>query len=346
MADGRLVLFNDPHYSRTEPECREREYGRTILRKMQDVARVAIALKAEAVACTGDWFHRKGKVTFAEANDLLAVLSNWRTGLGLRVGGILGNHDIAGHSLDSLDNRAAGALVRSRVMQLLDREPLTSRPFFVTGTSYFHGCDSSDEGRLRMYGALGPEDHLMASDPRGLVHVHLCHGTLIRRGSFFGDHTVSEDLIPLLHRNGVLPDVIACGHLHYPEGIWYHPRPGGEGRRVAVCRIGSLARVSRDDLDRRPSCLVVAKKRGAWAVKEVPVEARSLDPREPRDAPLDEEHRDRIEDFVEKLREEADEWALSDPRLLLQKVVEDLGHDEEVLEAALKAVDEKWVRER
>ena len=64
---------------------------------------------------------------------------------------------IAGHSLDNLDTRAVGTMVRSRVLHLLDHEPFLIEDddgaIGITGTSYFHGCDANDENRVRMYGA-------------------------------------------------------------------------------------------------------------------------------------------------------------------------------------------------
>src|SRR5256885_276535 len=146
----RLVAFNDVHFSKTEPECRASSYPLEILEKLQEVAALARRLGAPAVACSGDWLHRKGRATFGEANDLLGVLAGWRAS-GLEVLGILGNHDLA-DGLASIDARAAGALFHSRVLQLLDFAPWTHSDgdgtLHVTGTSYFHGCDATPEARI------------------------------------------------------------------------------------------------------------------------------------------------------------------------------------------------------
>lgn len=339
----RIVVFNDPHFSSTEPECRAPSYPQEILAKLHEVARLAVKLKAQGIGCTGDWFHRKGKVTFRELNDLLAVLSGWRH-QGLEVVGIAGNHDIAGHALDSLDSRAIGGLVHAKVLRLLDHEPWTvsddDGTLHVTGTSYFHGCDASDEARVRMYGARRPADL-----PEDAVHLHFAHGTLLQRGEFFEDFTTAEPLIELLAAHDALPDVITCGHLHFSEGVKTYPRPGAPGRTVSVCRVGSTGRVAADDLDRQPACLVVASRGAKVVLREVPIGAapkRALgQDGEPASARSPEEHEARIKDFVRILREEAEDFSLLEHDKLLRAISDKLGHDEGIYQRALAAVEKR-----
>ncbi len=332
----RLVLFNDLHFSHHPPECRADSYSYEILDKLHEVARIALKLKVSVIGCSGDWFHRKGRVSFREANDLLTVLRGWRD-KGFDVVGILGNHDIAGHSLDSLDNRAVGSLVHSRTLHLLDHEPYSVGGVHVTGTSYFHGCDSDDESRLRMYGAVRPGELA-----EGICHVHVAHGTLLQRGEFFEDYTTAPELIELLHEHDRLPDVIVCGHLHFPEGVRLYDHPGKPGRnRVAVCRVGSLARVASDDFDRRPKVLLIAVERNKFLCREIPVGGevkRGGDPGDHRD-PCEQE--ERIQEFVRVLREEADSFALADHGSLLREIASRMGHDDEVLGVAMDAVERR-----
>lgn len=336
----RLVFFNDPHYSRHAPECRADSYPQEILEKFHDCARIAVKLKADAIGCSGDWFHRKGKVNFSEANDVLTVLRGWRD-KGLDVIGILGNHDIAGHSLESLDNRAVGTLVRSQVLQLLDYDPWISpdRKVVVTGTSYFHGCDADDDARLRMYGL----PHAVAAKQHEFTTVHVAHGTLVRR-EFFEEYTRMEDLVVMLHERDRCPDVIVCGHLHFSEGVVKVERPGGG--TVTICRVGSLGRVASDDLDRQVNALVLAFKGGRVAAKEVPIGKDPVrtyqdeDGKEHRDP---KEHEERIKEFVRVLREEADEESLVDHRALLRTVCTKLGmeFDDDVFNLAAQAVESR-----
>lgn len=333
----RVLILNDPHYSRTPPECRADTYPREILDKFHEVARIAEKLRVPAIGCSGDWFHRKGKVTFHEANDLLAVLRGWQD-RGLQPFGILGNHDIAGHALESMDTRAVGSLVHSRILHLLDHSPFVlsddDGTLHVTGTSYFHGCDDTDENRVRMYGAEPPEDTTR-------LHVHLAHGTLIQSGEFFDAFTVAPELIKLLHDRGRLPDVIVSGHLHYDEGVKLYPRPDGRGK-VAIARIGSLARVASDDLDRQPHVLLIASKGRGFVCKVIPIgkpakrsnegTGEGQDPRETEQ---------RIQGFVRVLREEAESWALTDNHKLISEIAQRLGHDDEIAKIALGAVERR-----
>jgi len=337
-----LMFFNDPHFSRHPPECRADSYPIEILEKLHEIARLAVKLKVRVIGCSGDWFHRKGRVTWREGNDLLAVLRGWQD-KDIDVVGILGNHDIAGHSMKreklvvGLETRAVGSLVYSKTMDLLDHDPYLGEEdgsqVWVTGTSYFHGCDANDENRLKMYGAPPAPD-------KRCVRIHVCHGTLLQRGTFFEDYTVAPDLIDLLHEHDALPDVIVCGHLHFPEGIKFYLRPDGTGN-VAVCRVGSLARVSSDDFDRIPKVLLVAIKGQRFVCKEIEVGTDVSRGGETPERNNPAEHAERIQEFVRVLREEADEWSLLDVRTVLTRVAEEMGHDDEALRVAVEAVEKR-----
>jgi len=342
----RLVIFNDPHYARNPPECRAASYPIEILEKLHEVARLAVKLNASAIGCSGDWFHRKGRVTFRESNDLLAVLNGWRE-KGLDVFGILGNHDVAGHSLESLDNRAVGSLVHSRVMQLLDHRPYWGHSqdaaVYVTGTSYFHGCDADDDSRALMYGSEPPEirPHPKTKEPIPCVRVHVAHGTLRQRGTFFEDYTTAEDLIDLLYERGRLPDVIVSGHLHFDEGIRLYDRPDGKGQ-VAVARVGSLGRVASDDFDRTPNVLVIAAKGARFVCKSVPIGKPVVRGGEtPTGARDTSAHEERIQEFVRVLREEADSRSLEDHGVLLSECCKKMGYGSDVLAVAREAVERR-----
>lgn len=330
----RMVVFNDPHYSRLAPECRADTYPQDVLAKLHQVARVAKTLKAKTIATTGDLFHRKGKVTFREANDLLAVMSGWRR-QGFEVAGILGNHDIAGHSLESMDSRAVGALVHSSAMSLLDRGPLTIQDqegkIYLTGTSYFHGCDRDDESRVKAYGYPEP-------DRKDVVHVHLAHGTLLQRGTFFEEYTTAPELIELLAEHEALPDVIVCGHLHFSEGVRHYKRPGSK-RKVAVCRVGSLTRVSSDDMDRTPASLLIAVKGTGFLLREVPIKGIKTYQAGEVETQERPEQDERIAKFVQVMCEEADQWALVDHTQVMRRVAEGLEASEEALELAISVVE-------
>jgi len=345
----RLVFFNDPHFSRHPPECRAESYPHEILDKFHQVAEIAAKLGAVAIGCSGDWFHRKGKVTFREGNDILTVLRSWQD-RGLQPIGILGNHDIAGHDLESLDGRAVGALVHSKVLQLLDHEPYCASDdgaVYVTGTSFFHGCDANDEARIRMYGAEvpweiggGPRHGIDSAGQPNPVHIHVAHGTLVKR-SFFEDYTRMDQLVKLLAKHDRLPDVIVCGHLHYSEGITMFDRPGGG--KVAICRIGSLGRVASDDLDRQPQALVIAIKGAGFVCKPISIGKDPLrgEIRAGSGITTTEETEQRVQEFVRILREEADAWSLVDHGTLLARVSGEMGHGKEALRVAQDAVERR-----
>ncbi len=337
--------MTDVHYARQEPECRAPSYADEVKQKLHDIAQLARRLKADAIGCAGDWLHRKGRASFHEANDLLAIMSTWRR-WGLDVVGILGNHDIAGHALDSLDTRASGGLVHSKILHLLDHSPWVKEDLGVTGTSYFNGNDSSDEARVRTYGAPRPHTVDVKGYATGVevaVHVHFAHGALMLSGDFFEDHTKPGPLVQLLHDAGRLPDVIVCGHLHFPEGIKDVESP--DGRVISLVRPGSTTRVSSDDLERQPQVVVIATNGTKRTIKLVPVGQKDPPRMTAAEAPGDprtpEERETRISEFVRVLREEADAFSLTDWRHLIREVADRMGHGNDVIDIALAAVEKR-----
>lgn len=334
----KIIVFNDPHYTRHAPVNRKETYPREILAKFRQITDLAREHKCQAIGCTGDWFHRKGKVTFTEQNDLLTMLNNWRR-KGFDTIGIVGNHDIAGHKLESFNNRAVGGLIRSGSLHLLDYDDYTTGTkndrLIVTGTSYFHGCDDNDTNRLKMYGRE-------IKKPKGAVHVHFAHGTLINKGSFFGNYTTAPELIELLAENGCLPDIIVCGHLHFSEGVREYKNPIDPSKKVLVCRVGSLGRVSKDDFDRKPSALLIATKQGQFAAKELPIgKGLVFEPDESTPGQDPKDHEDRIKGFVRILSERADQFSVTDHRPLLKETAEELGYGDDVIDIAIEAIEKR-----
>lgn len=330
----RLAFFTDSHYTLSPPECRGESYPAEVMAKLDRVFQVAKAAKASAILTAGDLFHRRGRTTSQEVNDMLSLFSAWGV-QGLPLVGVLGNHDWP-NGLDEPGQRASSALPRSGVLHLLDqhRWPFgreQDQEVIVTGTSYFPGNDANDENRIRAYGI--PED----SVPSKAVRIHLAHGALVLRGGFPAEHTQVEHLLPLLAEANRLPDVILCGHLHNREEPY---EATVNGRRVVVLRPGSLARVSRDDLDRTPVALVLTIQGGRVTWKEVPIgkPVAEAPPREPGDPRSSEERTERIQGFAANLREQAEVEEAIDDVPLLTAAAKDMGHGSEVLERAVSAV--------
>jgi DNA repair exonuclease SbcCD nuclease subunit len=327
----RVLIINDPHYTRFPPQCRSSEYHFEVLKKFKWVGRIAKKLKASMILCTGDWFHRKGKVTFRESNDMLSIFNLWRD-LDIQVAGILGNHDIAGHSLESMDSRAVGTFVYSGSMHLLDHGPIDledeTGAIRISGTSYFHGCDSDDDSRLKMYGSQYYRE--------GAVNIHLAHGTLIKRGEFFGEFTTAKELEPLLRKSDQRPDILASGHLHFNEGVY---EIGPHNNEMTICRTGSLSRVSKDDFDRIPSVVLVATKGAKFVCKEIPVdECEKLEIPEELELEEVDVDEDKISSFIDSLRAHGDDQSTSNFEDYVEKLGNSLGFDQSVIERAIQYV--------
>ena len=305
----KLILFNDPHYSKIQPISRDENYSNDILNKLIEVVKIAHKLEVDYIGCTGDWFHRKSNTTFNEAINIIKLLKRSR----IPIISIGGNHDFTGHNLNTLNNRALGALVASGTIKLLDDKPIVTKDVTIFGSSFNPYYDIKRQAYIK---PKEYEDHFT---------LLLSHGTLIltEHGTFFGNYTNMSKLKSL---EGELHNVIFNGHYHNDQGVCE------VNDDCTVFNIGSLARniLTEDSRDRIPKVLYLNIKNRKIAYKQIELKSvRSSDEvfvsRNKEDNDVNE-----IKDFVNILMEESGELTLNEDKDIIHKIVKQMKYSSEI----------------
>lgn len=325
----RLLAFNDPHYTNVPPICRSHDYPNHILDKLIEISDIAKEHKVDFILCTGDWFHRKGKVTHRETIELISAIKR----MPCPIWTIFGNHDISGYNLSSVNNRPSGVLVHSGIVKWIDvhknltlTDKITGTKVKISGNSYTNNSDSSDENRLKYYGVDRNED---------AIYIHLVHSSLIMSGEFFGEYTTFDHLAPLLLKNNRNPDLIIGGHTHFRQS------PPTICGITAAC-IGSIGRVSVDDLNRQPNCLLIKTEESneKFSIEEIPISCAKMDLKTEKVVKKEQQSIQSVKDFVKLLQIEAEEYESYDYKTLVKKIVRQKGYDSKIADKTLKVLSE------
>ena len=252
----KFVLCNDIHLSHRGPQSRLDDWQETIFGKLEQVAKVAVKVKARAVCIAGDVFHQKSRIAYGTVLRLMRWAFELRR-QGIEVLFIPGNHDLVHERVDSLDSQPLGLLKWSGAFTDVSFAPhlLLSRPeedetppIAVVGVPYPDAMQPDLEPFRR---AAVATFHAMESMPwkttGGSILMAHCFATP-EGGTSFGHHVHRySDLLDLPF------DVFHFGHDHSDHGV-----AQAETGQFFV-NLGALSRgtLAQDDLTRDVKIAVV-----------------------------------------------------------------------------------------
>jgi hypothetical protein len=165
-----------------------------ILAKVQFVVDTAAAHNADVIVVGGDWFNSP-KLGYSTQWALLEILDQFPQWVG-----VLGQHDIHGHALETARHSPAGALLRAPNVEILSRSVVQIKGVRILGFSYVddivqeaqsfdEGDDRSHDIGLVIYHALivpqNPGQFMV--DPAGLP----CFGPLAACGDYHAGFPVT-----------------------------------------------------------------------------------------------------------------------------------------------------------
>lgn len=196
-----FVFVTDPHVTHAQPVSRKDNYFETIINKLRWVVNLANAHDAHIIfgGDIVDAYNVSPAVITAIAKILRAANKQCY--------GIIGNHDIYGHTWSVMDQVMVGPLFASRLITLLTEEPiiLTEGDIKVqlTGANYIPDIDEHKE----LYQVRKQKDVDYA--------VHVVHGFLVNKNWPSFDHSQYTTI----HEVITEADVICSGHEHHGYGI-------------------------------------------------------------------------------------------------------------------------------
>lgn len=258
----RGVAFGDPHVTVNPPGWRTPEtWGAEFESLMAQVLTLATQVRADFVACPGDWFHSKASSSHA---DVLRVIRATAPIVD-KFGPILtipGNHDMVGHNVaDASKRQPIAVLEAAGVIQRVDLAPKVFRKgtetFAVGGAPY----------------SPGPPTRLGSGLPRSISGAVV----LLHHDFYVGGQEpsasrllLSDDWFRKAEEHQAF--VLVNGHIHDDVGVMEHPKLP----RVFV-NVGALARISTAEADLVPQALALTLRRGRAYAKLVSLEVEPAD---------------------------------------------------------------------
>lgn len=205
----KFIACNDIHLASRPPASRTDSYHEELFDLLDQMASLAIKVKARAVLIAGDIFHHKARIGY----PLLIRLVEWSRRLaqdGIRVLTIPGNHDLVHNRYETLDEQALGLVYSVGAMQNVScREGLN-------GTATI---EDPTEGKVNVLGIPFPD----AFDWQCWMKLPRPEGTNIlmahcfaspKGGDFFGEPVLRYSDLALLPYH-----VFVFGHDHADGGV-------------------------------------------------------------------------------------------------------------------------------
>lgn len=289
----KLLFVGDIHYSLSNPASRSDNYHQAIVRKLHEIMELTIANQVSGVFFTGDFFHKK-RPSFHEANSFIDIFKSFE----VPVYGIFGNHDI--FNMDSIAKRAAGSMIASEAIMLLDGAPVVWQDLRlqVSGKSFSIASNEFPHKEVK-----------------NLRKIHLTHLDiyLTNPGSHI-PHLSHKYLRENLHY-----DILFNGHVHNDPGA-----PKKRIGKTMVYNLGSIGRVASNETHQPKVLLLTVTKK---AMKEKIIELKSARPANEVFIEKEEatDERNDIVKFAKELIRKGKEKNEEDIKVLLAKLAKKFG---------------------
>lgn len=322
----KLLFAADLHFRGTNPRNRTDKYKEAVKAKLKEVFQLAEDNAVEAIVWPGDVFD-----SFNVSIGVLLELADFiirHKPKHIPILTTYGQHDVQGYSKESL-YRTSLALLERLIPELRLYTNPGQRAIFVdkngtkvqlTFTPYSRKMDVDGYG-------YSPED----IQPGTSYSIHVAHGTLL-------DHEPPFDKFTLLSDVQTEADLVLTGDYHPGYGIFKK----SDGK--VFCNPGSLTRLSATENAMKRK-IQVALIRVAGSESEI--ELIQLENQRPGEEVLDrskiEQEKERkysMENFAALVQAKSGEAVLLDVNQIVDEIAKQGGTEEEVIQLALKKIDE------
>ena len=236
----KFLYFTDSQADDMQPSCRSDIFTNTLFNKFREIGELAKQEKVDRIFCGGDFLDQPC-VAHSFLNMLIDILKEYPHPIDL----VLGNHDLVGYNLDSVERSAIGLLRKSGVINICD-----STQNRQIGPYYFHFIPFNANHKLELYKDLYNLSIAITHNAIIPCEKIPCHIPF--------EHLHPKDIYSYLVKNNDLPDLlenknllILSGHTHGYYNVEY--------KGVRFANPGSLSRVSREprEFQRDPMVFIV-----------------------------------------------------------------------------------------
>jgi len=326
MTEFTVITANDIHISDNGPRSRVDDFKDTVLGKLNQMCMACNKLNADAAIIAGDLFNLKNPTRNSHNlnQELIKVFQQFQCPVYM----IEGNHDLMANRLESLSEQPLGVLFADRTLIQLRDEVIEKDGVKISlvGVPYVEKLDL---------------DMLELPDKGDCVSqicaMHLYAG--LKGGMLFKERLYGYDELGKFS-----PDVFILGHYHIDQGIY-------EENSKYFINIGSMTRgtLSDEDIDHNPQIgyIKIAVEDGVptYALRSINLKVKpasevfDLVKRE-----QEEQEKEEIKLFVEKLATEAVEETAADKEKSINDLIGTMDMAKEVRDRVLYFIQEASVK--
>lgn len=269
----KILFYTDPHAADQTPRSRTESYKEDILRKLEEIVRLANEHQVDFLVNGADTFDRKSpwRVSHRIVREIAAIFKEFEHPH--RHLTVIGTHDVPTGQLEKLPQQPLGMLQEAGVITVLEPQHFTNGliklPDIKTQEAW-------NEGHLDYLAAYGrwivfhpvparydldknPANYALTSRSMDAVStgfkgdhggvrdeeqnpddpiVTIAHGMIMKPGqTFFSDFTDAHEITKL-----TVADVVLYGHPHTPDGVYRTDPHGVEFVRPTFVGPGSVSR--------------------------------------------------------------------------------------------------------
>ena len=312
----KFLFFTDTHIRSDNFAIRKDDFHKALADKLKEVKEIGEKEEVDYYLHGGDFFDRPD-ATAKSTGEFGKILQSFKK----PIYGIIGNHDIYGYNLDTLERSMLGIYEKLDIIRLIDWEnPLILEEdgfrIQISGAPFEYDIDQST-------------NYYYPDREQGVdLHILMIHSFLMDKPFIKGVYyTLIEDIAD------TDADIILSGHYHsgygkieYNDKIFVNP--------------GALIRNSRAKLElkRRPSVVILDLSEKKKEIKII--ELKSAKPGEEVMVPMDERQKvlkNLEESMKQSFREMADQKQLKIENIL-KEMAEENSAEQDIVEDALRRI--------
>jgi exonuclease SbcD len=112
----RFLFLTDTHFRDVQPKSRIDDIRESQFAKLAEILEIVREYNVDAIYHGGDFFDNK-----RPSHKLVADLIDWSRQVGVPIHCTIGNHDVTGYNLESVNNSGLGVLFESQALIPLDK---------------------------------------------------------------------------------------------------------------------------------------------------------------------------------------------------------------------------------
>ncbi len=320
MGQVSFLFRTDTHVSDKSPASWKGDYPEEIWSNLRQIGQIAKDHGVRAVLDGGDFFHVKAPQRNPHA--IVRQSAVIHQAYPCKVYSVVGNHDMQGNNLASLDRQPLGVLYEAGIFQRLEEQVFEDGNVRVrvVGVPYSPVRALED---LRSIRKKPGDTHLIV-----IVHQLASLAPPAHVEDFFGEPVFRYT--DLIQKDG--PDCVCFGHWHRDQGVEVI-----EGRYFVNQGAVSRGALIRENLERTPKVAILTATESGLTVTPIPLAvAPAADVFDLEAKAAQEEERRDIDEFITKLV--ADAGFMSEENI--RTAVSGLGFAQHVRDLALQYLDQ------